>query len=56
LERVFQSDAASGTYELRQLSEETFNLVEQHLPQVDLKQQRERLNRLYPKWRLPKND
>lgn len=56
LERVFQSDAESGTYELRQLSEETFNLVEQHLPQVDLKQQRERFNRLYPKWRLPKSD
>ena len=53
LERVFQSDAAIGTYELRRLSEETFNLVEQHLPQVDLKQQRETFNRLYPKWNLP---
>lgn len=53
LERVFQSDAASGTHELRQLSEETFNLVEKHLPQVDLKQQRDTFNQLYPKWKLP---
>lgn len=53
LERVFQSDAASGTHELRQLMEETFDLVEKHLPQVDLKQQRETFNRLYPKWNLP---
>ena len=56
LERVFQSDAASGTHELRQLLEETFDLVEKHLPQVDLKQQREAFNRLYPKWKLPVSD
>lgn len=37
LERVFQSDAASGADELRRLVEETFDLVEQCLPQVDLK-------------------
>ncbi len=53
LERVFQSDAASGTHELRRLVEETFDLVDQCLPQVDLKQQRERFNRLYPRWDLP---
>lgn len=53
LERVFQSDAANGTHELRQLVEETFALVEQCLPQVDLKQQRETFNRLYPRWNLP---
>lgn len=56
LERVFQSDAASGTCELRQLVEETFDLVEQHLPQVNLKQQRVTFNRLYPRWNLPVND
>lgn len=56
LERVFQSDAASGTHDLRQLSEETFDLVQKHLPQVDLKQQRETFNRLYPKWTLPSRD
>jgi Domain of unknown function (DUF4037) len=56
LEHAFQSDAASGTHELRQLSEETFDLVEKHLPQVDLKQQRETFNRLYPKWKLPASD
>lgn len=50
LERVFQSDAASGTNELRQLAEETFALVENHLPNVDLKQQRETFNRQYPTW------
>jgi hypothetical protein len=53
LERVFQSDAASGTRELRQLSEETFALIEQHLPQVDLKPQRERFKQIYPRWPLP---
>jgi hypothetical protein len=56
LERVFQSDAASGTHELRQLAEETFDLVEKQLPQVDLKQQRETFSRLYPKWKLPVSD
>jgi hypothetical protein len=53
LERVFQSDAVSGTLELRKLVEETFELVERTLPQVDLKQQREIFNRAYPKWKLP---
>jgi hypothetical protein len=55
LERVFQSNAASGTHELRQLVEETFDLVEKHLPQVDVMQQRETFNRVYPKWQLPNN-
>ncbi len=53
LERVFQSDAVSGTLELRKLVEETFELVERTLPQVHLKQQREIFNRVYPKWKLP---
>lgn len=56
LERIFQSDAASGTHELRQLVEETFDLVEQYLPQIDLKQQRETFNQLYPRWKLPVDD
>lgn len=56
LERVFQSDAASGTHDLRQLSEEIFDLIEKHLPKVDLKQQRETFNRLYPEWKLPASD
>jgi len=55
-ERVFQSDAVSGTHELRQLIEETFDLVEQHLPQVDLKQQRETFNRPCQRWDLPATD
>ena len=53
LERVFQSDAVSGTRELRGLIEETFDLVEKHLPQVDLTQQREKFNRPYEQWELP---
>ncbi|GBE93575.1 DUF4037 domain-containing protein [Nostoc cycadae] len=53
LEHVFQSEAASGTHELQRLVEETFDLVEQCLPQVDLKQQRETFNRLYPRWEVP---
>ncbi|MEA5447464.1 DUF4037 domain-containing protein [Leptolyngbya sp. CCNP1308] len=56
LERVFQADAVSGVHELRQLVEETFELVEQCLPQVDLKQQRETFNRLNPRWELPVDD
>jgi hypothetical protein len=55
LERVFQSNAASGTHELRVLAEEMFDLVEKHLPQVNLTQQRETFNQLYPKWQLPHN-
>jgi Domain of unknown function (DUF4037) len=53
LERVFQAEAISGIYELRQLVEEVFDLVERSLPQVELKQQREMFNRLYPRWELP---
>ncbi|MBF2007955.1 MAG: DUF4037 domain-containing protein [Chlorogloeopsis fritschii C42_A2020_084] len=56
LERVFQADAVSGVHDLRQLVEETFELVEQCLPQVDLKQQRETFNRLNPRWELPVDD
>ncbi|CAA9401044.1 hypothetical protein AVDCRST_MAG94-5913 [uncultured Leptolyngbya sp.] len=56
LEQVFQADAASGTQALRQLSEQTFDLVEAPLPQVELKQQRETFNRLYPQWQLPLGD
>jgi hypothetical protein len=56
LERVFQSDAVSGTYELRQLVEEVLDLVERTLPQVDLKQQREIFDRTYPRWKLPVDD
>ncbi|MBD1865057.1 MULTISPECIES: DUF4037 domain-containing protein [Trichocoleus] len=55
LERVFQSDATSGTHELRQLVDETFDLVEQCLPEVDLKQQRATFSQLYARWKLPVN-
>lgn len=53
LERIFQSDAVSGTHELHQLVEEVFDLVEKTLPQVDLTQQREIFDRTYPRWELP---
>jgi Domain of unknown function (DUF4037) len=53
LVRVFQADVESGVSDLRQLVEETFGLVAQHLPQVDLKQQRETFDRLNPRWQLP---
>jgi hypothetical protein len=57
LERVFQSDAVSGTHELRQLVEGVFDLVERRLPQqVDLNRQREIFDRIYPKWKLPVDD
>jgi hypothetical protein len=56
LEHIFQSDAVSGTDELRQLIEEVFDLVERTLPQVDLSQQRARFNRTYPRWKLPADE
>ncbi|WOD39930.1 DUF4037 domain-containing protein [Nodosilinea sp. E11] len=56
LERVFQAEAVSEIYELRQLIEEVLDLVERTLPQIDLKQQREILDRTYPRWTLPVDD
>ncbi len=56
LERVFQSSAVNGTYELRRLVEETFDLVETHLPQADLEQQRKTFKQLYPRWKAPDSD
>jgi hypothetical protein len=53
LEYIFQSDAASGTHELRQLIEEVFDLVERTLPQVELNQQRQIFARTNPRWKLP---
>lgn len=44
----------SGTQELRSLIEETFDLVEQHLPQVDLTEQRKVFVEPYLSWeKLP---
>ncbi|MBD2360126.1 DUF4037 domain-containing protein [Anabaena minutissima FACHB-250] len=56
LEHIFQSDAISGTHELRQLVEEVLDLVERTLPKVDLKRQREIFDRTYPRWKLPVDD
>lgn len=53
LESVFHKDSVSGTQELRQLIEETFDLVEEHLPQIDLQPQRETFNRPYQRWDAP---
>ncbi|MGB3789512.1 MAG: DUF4037 domain-containing protein [Phormidesmis sp.] len=53
LEHVFQSNASEGTDELKRLVEETFGLIERHLPQVDLEPQRAAFNQLYPRWELP---
>ena len=53
LEHVFQADCVSGTQELRQLIEETFDLVEAHLPQIDLQPQREIFRRPYQQWDVP---
>lgn len=55
LEYVFQSNPSWGTDELKQLVGETFGLIEEHLPQVDLEPQRTTFNRLYPRWKLPHN-
>jgi hypothetical protein len=51
LQQVFQSDCVRGTRELRQLIEETFDLVEKHLPQIDLTQQRETFKQPYRTWK-----
>ncbi|MGF1520950.1 MAG: DUF4037 domain-containing protein [Leptolyngbyaceae cyanobacterium] len=56
LETVFQSDAANGTRELEKLVRETFDLVEQYLPQVNLEPQRNTFAQLYPRWELPDHD
>lgn len=53
LEYVFQTNASEGTNELRQLVEETFSLVEQYLPQVNLESQRTKFKCKYPRWELP---
>ena len=53
LESVFQSDAASGTEELGHLIEETLDLIEKHMPSVDLDRQRETLVQTYPRWSVP---
>ena len=53
LQRVYQPDCMSGTYELKELIEETFDLVEQHLPQIDLKERREKFRKPYKSWKLP---
>lgn len=51
LEKVFQSDPVGGTQELRSLIEETFDLVELHLPQVDLAKQRQVFSEPYLSWK-----
>jgi hypothetical protein len=50
LEKVYRADAVSGTRELRALIEETFDLVEQHLPQIDLAAQRAEFAKPYESW------
>ena len=53
LEHIFQSDALSGTNELRQLVEQVLDLVKRTLPQVDLNQQREIFYQTYPSGNYP---
>jgi hypothetical protein len=53
LERVYQADTVSGTQELRSLIEETLDLVEKHLPQIDLASQREEFAKPYESWAQP---
>jgi len=53
LERVYQADTMSGTRELRSLIEETLDLVEKHLPQIDLTSQREEFAKPYESWPQP---
>jgi hypothetical protein len=50
LDKVFQADPVSGTQELRSLIEETFDLLESHLPQVDLTEQRQIFSEPYLSW------
>jgi hypothetical protein len=50
LEQVYRDDAVSGTRELRSLIEETFDLVEHHLPQIDLAAQRAEFAKPYESW------
>jgi hypothetical protein len=50
LERVYRSDPVSGTQELQSLVKETLDLVEKHLPQIDLQAQREEFEKTYESW------
>lgn len=53
IEYIFQSNAASGTKELGCLIEETLDLIEEHVPSIDLSQQRATLAQTYPRWSVP---
>ena len=53
IESIFQSDATSGTEELGHLIEETLDLIQEHMPDIDLRQQRKTLAQTYPRWVVP---
>jgi hypothetical protein len=50
LEQVFKSAPVEGTRELRSLIEETFDLIEAHLPEVEIEPHRTRLAEPYRTW------
>ncbi|MDY6938095.1 MAG: DUF4037 domain-containing protein [Cyanobacteriota bacterium] len=52
LEYIFQSEVTSGTKELGSLVEETLDLIQEHMPSIDLRQQRATLAQTYPRWEV----
>jgi predicted nucleotidyltransferase len=50
LQKVYHATPVEGTQELRRLIEETFDLVEQHLPDIDLTEQRRTFAEPYESW------
>lgn len=53
IEYIFQSDAMSGTKALGNLMEETLDLIQKHMPSIDLGRQRAMLVQTYPRWTVP---
>lgn len=53
MEYIFRSDAASGTKELGKIIEETLDLIQEHMPCIDLEPQRTIFAKTYPRWELP---
>lgn len=53
LTRVFRTDPVPGAREMRQLIEETFALVETHMPEIDVTSARKRFEEPYAAWDGP---
>ena len=53
LDRLFTAPPAEAALELKALVDETFDLVAQHMPQVEVASVKQRLNRRRSAWQMP---